>query len=101
MRHTSIPALVAAGGLLVFSWSCDVQPGGKASEPPAFNTPAAKLQPEPAMTARQRAPRRLKPIQPLSIKGPKATKAAPLPRAGKVVAIFHSGNVDGELDPCG
>jgi hypothetical protein len=30
-----------------------------------------------------------------------AEEAAPLPKADQRIAIFHSSNVEGELDPCG
>lgn len=109
MRYKTIPALTAGAGLLLLAWSCNVQPGGAGSEPQAEpNTPSspmAKLKPEPGFN--KGAPnaasnrRRVKPIQPVNLTGPKASKPAPLPKADKILAIFHSGNVDGEVDPCG
>jgi hypothetical protein len=106
MRTT--PALAAIGGLLLLAWSCNVQPGGAGPEPaaePPGTAPSARLKPEPgaagqgATAAASR--RRLEKIQPIHVPGPKASTPAPLPRADKVLAVFHSGNVDGEVDPCG
>lgn len=108
MRHKTTPALTAISGLLLVAWSCNIQPGGVGNEPqaePSTPAPSAKLMPEPG--AQKRGPgsaatrRRMKPIQPLKLAGPKESKPAPLPKADKTIAIFHSGNVDGEVDPCG
>lgn len=109
MRHKTTPALTAIAGLLLVAWSCNVQPGGAGSEPQAEpNSPAspmAKLKPERGFNKRASKAaatrRRMKPIQPVNLTGPKASKPAPLPKADKILAIFHSGNVDGEVDPCG
>ncbi len=109
MRNRVTPALMAIGGLLLVAWSCNLQPGGEATEPQAQPTasssPSAKLKPEPGVHKRTpdgtKSRRRMRPIQPVNVKGPKASKPAALPKADKILAIFHSGNVDGEVDPCG
>jgi hypothetical protein len=106
MRLKTTPALLAMVGLLLVAWSCNVQPGGagesQAAPPP---DPTAKLEPEPGHKTkapdRATARRRVRPIQPAKVTGPKASKPAPLPKADKTLAIFHSGNIDGEVDPCG
>lgn len=109
MRYKTTPALTAIAGLLLVAWSCNVQPGGASSEPQAEPNPGlspmAKLKPERGFNKRARntgaTRRRAKPIQPVKLEGPRATRPAPLPKADKTLAIFHSGNVDGEVDPCG
>lgn len=109
MRHKTTPALVAIGGLVLVAWSCNIQPGGAGTEaqavPGTAPEPSAKLKPERGVQNQDpRSPanrRRMKPIQPVNLTGPKASKPAPLPKADKILAIFHSGNVDGEMDPCG
>ena len=109
MRYKTAPALMAIGGLLLVAWSCNIQPGGAGSEPEALPStdpsPSAKLKPERGVRKRDPGPaatrRRMKPIQPVKLTGPKASVPAPLPKADKTLAIFHSGNTDGEVDPCG
>lgn len=108
MRYKTTPALVAIGGLLLVAWSCNIQPGGSGgpqAEPDPGPPPMTALQAERGFEKRQRNNKvnrkRMKPIQPVKLTGPKESKPAPLPKADKVLAIFHSGNVDGEVDPCG
>ncbi len=108
MRHRTTPALVAIAGLLLVAWSCNVQPGGKGSEPTAEpNTgasPMAKLKPEGRFNKRARGAasrRRMKPIQPVKLGGPRGSKPHPVPKADNTRRIFDSGDVDGEVDPCG
>jgi hypothetical protein len=109
MRNKMTPALMATAGLLLVAWSCNVQPGGVGKEPEVLPkvapAPSAELKADRGDRARKSdrasARRRMKPIQPVKLTGPKASKPAPLPKADKTLAIFHSGNVDGEVDPCG
>jgi len=111
MQHKTTPALAAIAGLVLVAWSCNIQPGGAGTEPQAepgaAQAPSAKLKPEPEPGVQKQDPRspanrrRMKPIQPVKLTGPKASKPAPLPKADKTLAIIHSGNVDGEVDPCG
>ena len=109
MRLPKVLVLAASSGALLWALSCSVQPGGGSGDPAAqageAPDPGAKLAPEPGKspTARKdhRVRRRMPPIQPAKVEGPKAAKPAPLPKADKIVAIWHSGNVDGEIDPCG
>ncbi len=108
MRLKTIPALVASGALLLLAWSCNIQPGGSGgsqAQPDPGPAPMAKLKPERGFEKRDRGPaarrKNMKPIQPVNLTGPKASKPAPLPKADKILAIFHSGNIDGEVDPCG
>jgi len=109
MRYKMTPALMAALGLVLVAWSCNIQPGGVGKAPEALPDPvtasSAELKAEPGAHKRKpgsaSAKRRMKPIQPVKLTGPKESKPAPLPKADKTIAIFHSGNVDGEVDPCG
>ncbi len=109
MRNKMTPAVTAAVGLLLVAWSCNIQPGGVGKEPealpPKAAAPSARLKAEPGARKRKPGPasarRRMPPIQPVKLTGPKESKPAPLPKADKTIAIFHSGNVDGEVDPCG
>jgi hypothetical protein len=99
--------LATLGSLLVIAYACNIQPSDRPAPPPPGDEPKAKLQPERgAATAEKR------PAEPpkFGVKqgakdaapaGPLATAPSPLPKADKVIALFHSGNVEGELDPCG
>jgi hypothetical protein len=103
------------GATALAAWACNVQPPGEGK--PLAAPPEARLAPEPGTPGaranrervndrrgdregvrRLRVDKRPRPYRPT---GPQASKPAPLPKADKVVAIFHSGNVEGELDPCG
>ncbi|MFH2005541.1 MAG: hypothetical protein ABI333_03030 [bacterium] len=107
MRTPKTTAWAVLGSVLLAAYACDVQPGrsGGPAEAPGVVAPvepSAKLKPEPRHPVKpvtKRPP--IQPAAPASVEGPKDTKPAPLPKADKVLAIFHSGNVDGELDPCG
>ena len=109
MRYKTTPVVTATVGLLLVAWSCNIQPGGVGKEPEVVPdlapAPSAQLKAEPGAHKRKPSPaatrRRMKPIQPVKLTGPKESKPAPLPKADKTLAIFHSGNVDGEVDPCG
>ena len=109
MRLPKILALAASSGALLWALSCSVQSGGGGADPAAqageAPAPGAKLAPErhKARTTRpdRRTQRRLPPIQPTKVEGPKESKPAPLPKADKIITLWHSGNVDGEIDPCG
>lgn len=95
-------------GASALLWACNMQPsggGGGAPAPALSPDPAASgtVRSEPAPEQRY-APRRARPLAPVPRvrpTGPQASQPAPLPRDGVRVAIFHSGNVEGELDPCG
>lgn len=107
IRHLA-PTL---GSLVLVAYACNVQPGGpglpasERAEPalapePASPRPVPVTRAEPERVAPQviaPAPRRA----PEPPAGPMATEAAPLPKVDQRIAIFHSSNVEGELDPCG
>lgn len=97
--------LRAALALLLFAGlACNMQPGeapqtsaaspAPSPEPTASTRSAREERPPPA----REAPRQEKGAQPT---GPTAERPAPLPRGDKVVTLFHTGNVEGSLDPCG
>lgn len=114
MNTKFLTATVAGAGLLIGTLSCNMQPGGE-GQPPTSES-SAMLSAEPGVRKdgldrkvrkprRQRDPnrkrRKLEPIKPIVVSGPKETAAAALPKADQQIAIFHSANVEGELDPCG
>jgi len=114
MRHVIRIGLFAVGATALTAWACNVQP--KTESGPASSSPEPRLTPEPGVhtgntarspvsePARPRADRRyvhkLAKIPPPP-KGPQDKAPKPLPKADKVIAVFHSGNMEGELDPCG
>lgn len=109
IERTLLHAALGASALL---WACSMQPSGGGG---GGGAPTPTLSPEPGVasgTARVPTPRqrraglsparRLAPLPPVPrATGPQASKPAPLPTDGTLVDIFHSGNVEGEFDPCG
>lgn len=115
MRIAPRHLLTAMGGLVLVTYACNAQPGGigppssgtsgptPASEQTSVEpTPSPVLQsvprPAPPKTTPQAGAQAPVEASPL---GPMATEPTPLPKADQRIAIFHSSNVGGELDPCG
>ena len=100
---------VALGPLALLIAGGNVQPSGDGPpplartslEPETASGPEASDRPRPAARRAAEAKQARQARKPPLPSGPRAVKAAPLPKADKVLAIFHSGNVEGEIDPCG
>lgn len=111
MRVSSLRLLPILGCWVLATYSCNVQPGGDPGQS-SSGAPAPSLTPERPQTATRvipAAPERIAPrVQAVAPNapdpqptGPMATEPAPLPPSEQRIAIFHSSNVEGELDPCG
>jgi hypothetical protein len=95
-------ALVGLFGLM----GCNIQPARPDAPPPAVkatSTPPADT--APAVTAKAPVAPEPGATPPAPAEAPpsgeRAEAAAPLPARDAVIAIYHTGNVEGSVEPCG
>lgn len=117
MRIANLLLLLALGGLSFVAWACEEQPARQRPSPPGASTPSPTAEPgvtappqspavRPAPEERAHEDTRPAPatasVRPaVRPSGPMDTEAVALPRADQRIAIFHSSNLEGEIDPCG
>lgn len=111
MLVSTLRLLPTLGLMALAGYSCNVQPGGdpgqssSGARAPSLAPESAQPEARMSTSAPARMAPRVQAVAPAAPDprptGPVATEAAPLPPSDQRIAIFHSANVEGELDPCG